>query len=436
MNDLLEFDKLEFHRFFRSRHKDTLKDVLGTFFRCNVGIVFNPISFFDEHYQIQIGKNFKRTIYHLKDQNIYLFSICFKVNESIYAVGIVLQNISLPFSNTKILHCLANRLVSRFHKAAKHKFHTDFQFFGNDLIVDAIVDHISRGSRSQNVTFLCNAMINLRSITFEDNPFSTGVIITRSSYAYEAGDRKGKFLKFSKNSTITPELLKDNRFWFLADGQSTYFVCNKNLQIFNLFLLDKLSFSEISSLRLINTLKGRDFAMCTTPKDVVICSAIGEEYCFVNSSWRYRDYRMISREIAILLPYFSNESQEAILELILNLIKTRSSSLIWIPENPDDIEKLTLTRTDLEEAISISDHDSHGLLHRLSRSDGSLVLSTDGVILAYGAIANLSQIAIVQGSRVGSGSTAAKFLAKSGVVIKVSQDGEATIFSKHGSWRI
>jgi hypothetical protein len=103
--------------------------------------------------------------------------------------------------------------------------------------------------------------------------------------------------------------------------------------------------------------------------------------------------------------------------------------MIWIPDDVETIGKVTLTSTVLSKPLPLGEGVSHGLLHRLARSDGSVIISNQGLILAYGAIANLSGVTLEQkGKRVGSGSTAAAFLSKVGLSVKVSQDGEASFF--------
>ena len=105
------------------------------------------------------------------------------------------------------------------------------------------------------------------------------------------------------------------------------------------------------------------------------------------------------------------------MELVLHLMTARKSALIWAPEKTEDIERLTLHATEFwpEYEVCLEEPRHIGLIRRLASSDGALVLSQDGRIHRFAAVANLSHADPQDLVLSGSGSIAARYLSQSGV---------------------
>jgi hypothetical protein len=114
MKKLVEFCEIAEHAKFKSTHEATLKDALNVFFRCDTGIVYNPLQFFKEHYGINIAEDIRRPVYpDAKSNRVILVVGINHDSETIAFLGVVLDKIPLPLSNTQLLSHIAGRLLSR-----------------------------------------------------------------------------------------------------------------------------------------------------------------------------------------------------------------------------------------------------------------------------------------------------------------------------------
>ncbi len=437
-------NSIEFHdipkcSIFQKRHVQTLISSLQSFYNCPVEIVLNPIFYFQDEYDIDITAKVQRTTYVLSEKKI-LISLAATVDDSTVAfLGVILKDMPLPLQNTQLLNHIAYRCKPRLSWAMKSNFNANLCYFGTDLILDGIVDHISKGMNRYYVRFLIEAFLELRCMTFEDRPFGTGIILSQSDHLWKDTNRSGILVPLAKEVKLSPNELSNNRLWFLADGRFTFFLCNKNLQVSSIVTLPRSTETEISSISLSQNIQGRDFVLFTREsREVSVLCPNGEEYIYVNAQWRYRDYFVILKQLRRLLPGFSNKATSSLLKIIFRLIENRHSSMLWIPNTENDITNMTLIYNKLASEVNISDTKFSSLLSRFLASDGCLILSQSGNVLGYGAIADLSNVKITQADKtIGSGTTAAQYLSQSGLSIKVSQDGYAKVFANGISeWRI
>lgn len=114
---------------------------------------------------------------------------------------------------------------------------------------------------------------------------------------------------------------------------------------------------------------------------------------------------------------------------ILYCSKNDISSILWIPSSSDvkDIDKYVSNKhSHFYSSIKIQDPESEGIFKRFLSSDGATTINSEGKLLYYGCIANLTTEQ--SNNPKGTGETAASILAKNGIAFKVSQDGTVKIF--------
>lgn len=431
-----EFSRGPFKETFRARHHQTLQKSLASFLKCRVSVVYSPISWFDKQYGLDILEKPYQAIYTISPQRI-LLALHPAIGEGRHiSIGLVLSEPQITMPTTKLLRHIATILVMRLRFASRSNFDINLQFFGNYLILDVIVHYLARGGFNQNnLKFLFELFANLRTLTFEDRVFETGLILTRSHRAFQLETRSGSLVPLKNSFWLRPEIQDNKRFWYLVDGSSCFYVCDAKLQVHRIFFLnrDARPSSAISTFFLRHALDDRDIAFRTVGgKEMVAVAATGEEFTFTGTQWHFRDYNLLHEALENLLPDFERRGVEAMLELVLNLMTTRKSALIWIPEKSADIKRLTVHTTEFwpEYEVCIEEPRHMGLIRRLASSDGALVFSRDGRIQRFAAVANLSHADPQVLALSGSGSLAAKHLSQSGVAIKVSQDGIASVFTR------
>ncbi len=431
----LDFSKIPFKDVFRARHHQTLENSLGSFLGCRVSIVYSPISWFKKNFDIDILHKPYQSIYYIDDDRI-LFALHPKIDgEHFASFGLSISNPQVALPTNKMLRSIVQILASRLSVAYQNDFNINLQFFGNYLILDAIVNGLARGGVDQtNLKFLFELFANLRTQTLEDQFFETGLILTRSHRTFQRESRAGTMIPLKHSFWLRPEIQENKRFWYLVDGSSCFYICDAKLQVHRIFFPDQRSSATatISTFFLNNSLDDHDIAFRTlSGKKMVAVSATGEEFTFTGTRWNFRDYNIIRSSLHKMLPTFGHNGIDSFLELVLYLMNIRKSALLWIPANHDDVQNLTIHSTEFwpEYDVCLEEPRHMGLIRRLASSDGALVLSPEGRIHCFGAVANLSTARARDLAHSGSGRIAAQFLSQSGVAIKISQDGLASVFT-------
>jgi hypothetical protein len=282
--------------------------------------------------------------------------------------------------------------------------------------------------------FIFELFSNLRSLTFEDRTFNTGLIITRSHRSYSSAKKAGTLITLNDPVQLTPISMQNKRFWYLADGSSCYYVCDQKLQVFRMFFLDPEAARLLthSTYFLKKALDNRDIAFRTIQgKEMVAVAATGEEFIYTGTQWMFRNHNLIRMALGRILPLFLPAALDSLISLIFTKISNRHGALIWIPREPDRIDPLILNSSRIwQHDLDIDDPRYAGLIRRLASSDGALVLSPVGRVTRFGTVANLATACAQDVAISGAGSIAAQFLSQSGVVIKVSQDGIARVYTE------
>ena len=139
----------------------------------------------------------------------------------------------------------------------------------------------------------------------------------------------------------------DKRLWYLSDGQSSFFVCNKQLEMRNCFVLDDSTINpdDFNKKHLLSeTLLGADALLrVTSENELSIVGASGIEFNYKENRWRIRDLRQISKIIKETLNV-TDAFVQALLYYVFYLSKRRFSSIIWIPTDLSDIDSYLMTK--------------------------------------------------------------------------------------------
>ncbi|MBF0182832.1 MAG: hypothetical protein HQM06_00380 [Magnetococcales bacterium] len=434
MSEYVEFADTPFVEHFTNPHGHIAKKFLESFLQCRVSLVFSPAEEFENNFAADIFATPEKAVYEVNPTTLLI-----AVHPPIYhdkrvSLGMVLHEPMIALPSTIFADIIANQMLKRLKHAMLYQFDVDLQFFGKQMILDMIVEYISRGGFNRNtIKFVIDLFTSLRTMTFENRIFNTGLIITKSHRTYRTESRKCRLIPLNEPIILMPTLRYENRFWYLADGSSCFYVCDRNLKINSMFFFDEPPSSTTSiSINFLNkSLHEQDIAFRTiNGREMVIVEATGEEFTYSVGQWHFRDYNMIKKAIRLLLPQFTQPAINALLELIWSLMAQRHGSLIWIPAHEEDIEAMTLRSTRLwEQDVSIDDERYHGLIQRLASSDGALILAQNSRIKRFAAIANLSAVSQIAPNLGGSGELAAQYLSRSGVVIKISQDGSGSVYA-------
>lgn len=433
MTELIDFSETPFISEFQEHHLETLKGFISSFFKCAVSILLSPIRQSGELYNIYLPGVQEKSHHEINDRTVLIVAYPYWRRKINVAIGIILSEPQIALPSDTFLAILSRQLLKRFKLAIRYSFDVDLQIFGEYLITDLIGEYLARVGFDQNrIKFVIDLFKSIRTTTFEDRVFNTGLIITKSHSSYHTASRFCRIIPLNDPIFIAPSLRYNNRFWYLADGSSCFYVCDRNLKINSLFFFEDVNdaTSFISTKFLNRSLDEQDVAFRTiNGKEMVIVEATGDEFTYSAGQWHFRNYIAIKNAIMDLLPEFSQSAIESFMELIWALMTRRNSSLIWIPAREEDIPLLTVRSTQLwEHRIFLDEVQYGGLIYRLASSDGALVLLKNSQVARFGAIANIKASSYNTSNLIGSGELAAQFLSQSGIVIKISQDGRGRVY--------
>jgi len=153
------------------------------------------------------------------------------------------------------------------------------QTFGEGIIEATIASYFGKGYYDfDSFSLLVELFKKLSNTSFEGRNFTTGLILTRSHYAYNQKNdsyRNGSMIRLLDQFKIEPSMVVDKRKWYLVDGQTSYYVCNKELAVRNVFMMSaskdqEESFLDFHSLR--RTIRGGDALFRVTSRAEVSIS--------------------------------------------------------------------------------------------------------------------------------------------------------------------
>ena len=407
-----------------------LKDTLTEFFSASsVSIIDSPLSRLKE-YGFDVTDNPKRNVYLIKKRSkVFLLSSVEEENQTYYlGVEIAAKNIT-DISRKRLFNITANAISNALKEASKSRFRKSLILLNENLIKRIIAQYISIGwYNPYKVYFLIEKLISIRDTTFEGKYFSTGLIVSKSTYLYEnlPADKGTLHNLYSTYNLFAPV---ERRFWYLVDGYSSFYYSTLKSNVRSLLILNEESDNYLDKILLSNYLRGKDFLMRVhNGREMSFISSDGIEFLYQENTWRLRDYKWIKEQISSVIK-ISDKVYYALIFHVLNCSKNDISSIIWIPQdsNPKSIEKLIRNKSSLtRKKINIKEAMNESLVSRLLSSDGATVINIDGEVLYYGCIVDNN--AIENGGVTGTGESAAKILAKNGIAFKISQDGMIKLF--------
>jgi hypothetical protein len=434
--DYLDFKKLTQYNVLRKHGLNLLAETIESFFGCQVEIFHYPKRDFKEIFNIDIHENEKRGFYPLDENKVLILGRIFKSNFLITSIGFGLTGIDVTKSS-KLLNIFENILSHNLTIGFKNYFEDATLIFGDEIIKQTITEYVSRGAYdSRQIRHLIEYFFKLRTTSFEGKYFSTGAIFTKSTDMFDGTfdtKRFGSSKKLTNPFYISITEKIDKRIWYLVDGQTTFFLGNKNLCFNNLFILNeeysKSNFLEAHSLAL--TLKGGDFLIkVENEKLLSIITSDGSEFLFFENKWKYRNYNVLKELLATHISA-NDKIINSILFYILNCSKKQISTILWFPKDMKDIDQYINTDTKnsfVVDNLFITDTQAINHIFRCFSSDGVSVIDNLGKLIYIGVIVDISK-AVIKGI-AGTGESAASVLSKNGLSIKVSQDGVIKIFTE------
>lgn len=339
---------------------------------------------------------------------------------------------------TQYFNKLESSLTRLFSTSHSEWFENSTLTFGDELIKHSITNYCGKGYYDyRQFNHLIEYFLKLRSTTFEGESFSTGLILTKSHFAYKKKanqNRYGDIFPLTKKRKIRNSFQIDRRFWYLADGKHTFFVANKDLNIAHLFVIDNAynHTTYVDNNLLSSTLKGGDILFkIENEKNFSIIHSSGIEFLFQENSWKLRNYNLINNVIS---KYVTGQAViNKLLFLILHCSKNAISSVLWIPSDTKNlnsfVKKETLNKLTYKNFSVKEDNYTNHILRFLS-SDGATIIDSTGNVLYYGCIVEMKELEI-KGVK-GTGESAAEVLGNNGIAFKISQDGTIKIFTKEG----
>lgn len=409
-----------------------LQSTIANFLSCEVKIFTNPLSELQD-YGINILDNENRGFYPLDDNNIIVLGrIMSDDRKLISSLGIKLSKKGIRYSG-KFLTILEGALTYTLTQEYKNNFKNCKYSLGDELILHTVCNYVSKGGYdNRHIRHLISIFQKLRTTSFEGSFFSTGLILTKSHFAYNRNDRFGSSFNLKHPFSLANQCQIERRIWYLVDGKKTFFMCNKSLVIGQLFVLDKeyQNANYIDSHTLAKSLKGVDLLFKVENEKIFsIINTSNIEISYMENQWKFRDYTYIRK---LFLAHFNNiDIVESLLFFVIHCSKNSISSIIWLPDNIDQIgeliKKQTMNRF-IKTPISIMDKSFTNHIIRYLSSDGATIIDKNGLLQYFGCIIDLNKIE-VKGIK-GTGESAAGALSSNGISLKISQDGTIKLFNE------
>lgn len=266
--------------------------------------------------------------------------------------------------------------------------------------------------------------------TFEGEFFPTGVIVSSDISKY-----KNNYFEFKTERDIN---YLDKREWFLANGQESFLLLDSNCKTRGIYRKSMSSSTDFISryfdeYYLSNDLKTPDFLVRTVgPNEISVSDADHKEFVKIENVWRYRHPKNITQFMVEHL-HIEYKVNYAILYYTLKCSRNHISSILWIPmdSGEETIKKYTTSnRVNIwKRKLNLLDESHQVILEKILASDGAIVIEKNGQVLYESVFADMKESNVEKAKLVGSGETAARFLAKNGVAIKISQDGMIKVFA-------
>ena len=433
--EYLNFEEIKgIERFMLGSHKALIR-TLEELYGATVRLVFNPIETFKSRWGIDICENPKRESYRIDGyEDMALLVVYVEYADTMHYLGIQLNSSLVPYYDTPVFHSTCINIGRRLTEASEKDFRSCLSLFNETLAKEIVIGYLGRGSYDiSKVAYLVDMFLGLRSTTFEGKYFSTGLILTKSLFAFskaEKFDKKGKFIRLATgklNVDLTDR--QNTRFWYLADGFNTFYLTDLKKTINSIFLYEGADTDYVSEMLLNKTLQGADALFrVSNGRELSVIDSDGIEFIHQERTWKYRDYEALKKCILARMPHVAG-FYDTLIKYVLDCSKSDTSSIIWFPRDIDRIDNIVLPESKNEfsdRLLNFNDENIRPIVKRLLSSDGATVIDANGKIRYFGCIDDISKA--TAGGIKGTGETAASLLAQNGMAIKISQDGPIKIF--------
>ena len=420
-----------------------LCDFLQSFFNCTVRLQLVEVKKFEKHFGLDIHTNINRNCYQISENKIAVIIKVFgKSKGDILAVmPIVLTGENISNIENHLFEELEILKSKKMTECYMNSFHNGTRIFGDELSRDFIsVCLASRQYDNSRILFLIELFEKLSATTFEGHHFTTGLILSKSLYEYNAKngkDRKGKLCKLTRKCDLVKEPSVNKRFWYLMDGVSSFYITNQKLVINDTFTRNESNSSLnyfFDSYFLENTLYGLDIAFRVIgPNEISIITNKGYEFIKIENKWRIRDFKSLNTYLDSKLK-MNEEVRKAIIYYATLCSRNHYSSIMWIPadETETAIDNVISSKNKIwKNDLSLVEDRNSSIIQRILSSDGVTIISKSGNLIYCGAIVKLN--VKEKDGLMGTGENAAKILSKNGIALKISQDGNIKIFAESSS---
>lgn len=339
--------------------------------------------------------------------------------------------VKLYFKAKSFLTKLSEAISDQISLCYLQNFRGGDWVFG-EILARMIVANCISEKKYDGVKFahLIEKMEQMAVSTFEGEFFPTGVIVSSDFSKY-----KDNFFEFKTERDIN---YLNKREWFLANGQESFFLLDSNCKTRGIYRKSMSSLTDFISryfdeYYLTNELKTPDFIVRTVgPNEISVSDADHKEFVKIENVWRYRHPKNITQFLVEHL-YIEYKVSYAILYYTLKCSRNHVSSILWIPmdSSEETIKNYTTSnRVNIwKRKLNLLDESHQVIIEKILASDGAIVIEKDGQVLYESVFADIRESNVQKAKLVGSGETAAQFLAKNGIAIKISQDGMIKVFA-------
>lgn len=368
----------------------------------------------------------KSRIIKLNKENI-LFTIYIRTDDKkniIFALRIKHPNLAsiLPIINIMlpVIHDILNQ-------SYKKKFLDIILKCGSPLLRKIMALYLTKTEEENlKVSYLIELFTKLRTYSFENVHFTTGIIFAKNINKYSKEQKEIKIFKIKSPQHLG---MIQKRYWFMVDGTNTFFLCNRNLNITHVISYTNKNYT-IDHQNSIKRYLGTKDILFSVEKwnNIRILTNKNIDFLYNDSTWNIRDYKTI-RKIFKDKSSLKEEIINALFFYLLYCSKNHIGTLIWLPKNITNINKLIISKHRIlkeSEKLSVLNPNDFHYITRSLESDGVTIIDNTGTFRFFGCIIKLSRTS--RSEMIGTGESVGHELSKNGIGIKVSKDGKIKLF--------
>jgi hypothetical protein len=267
---------------------------------------------------------------------------------------------------------------------------------------------------------------SVRQFTFEGNHFTYGIIYSNSDIhelKLENAIKLHNEIQFSA-------LGSNYRYSYMVDGKQSFHYLNRKMDV--IFTLIRNDYEKNESFVKYycgdSIIKNNDvIGRVVNHNYISFVNINGDELIYKNGEFKLRSLFEIVKSIGKIIKINDNVSDSIIFYLV-KLVEIQRSCILFFPDMEYLDMFISITKI-YRDNISINNKEFQGLIIRMLSSDGVTIINKEGEIIANGGIVKLDY-SIKNEGLSGTGNLAAKVLSKKGSSIKISQDGNISIYNQ------